>query len=94
MKQEELLHAFGEVVKLLPKEFDSHEFIHKFIFNYPQRFGQLLIKHNNVTTAHGEIANYLRNNSCRLNIEQSLYKVYSNDIFGLQRFNTLWQKIN
>lgn len=94
MTQEELFHAFDEIVKLLPKEFDSHEFIRKFIFNYPQRYGQLLIKHNNVSTAHGEIANFLRNNSCRLSIEQSLYKVYSNDIFGLQKLNALWHKIN
>ena len=92
MTYEELLHAFGEVVKLLPEEFDSHEFIREFIFNCPQPYGRLLIKHNNVSTAHGEIANILRNNSCRLNIEQSGYKVYSNDIFGRQALNALWHK--
>ena len=70
MNKEELLAACDAVIKIMPSEFDSHLFIRKFIYKFPSIYGSLLIKHNNVTTTHGEIANILRNNSIRLGIEK------------------------
>lgn len=57
------------VIDLMPKEFDSHDFILKFLEKYPAEYGKLLIKHSSVNTAHAEIGNFLLNNSENLNIE-------------------------
>ena len=75
-----------------PSEFDSHEFIKKFIWNYPVPYGRLLIKHENVATAHAEISNYLRNYADRLGIEQITPKKESEDIFGNENENAKWKK--
>lgn len=48
------------VVHMMPKSFDSHEFIRKYIWECPESYGGLLIKHGNVSTVHGEIAIFLR----------------------------------
>lgn len=82
-----------EIVFIMDNDFDSHAFIRKYIYSYPQQYGHLLIKHNNVATAHGEIATFLQNNTAVLNINIDTNKVYSPDIFGINRKNAFWHKI-
>lgn len=79
------------VVEMMPKEFDSHDFIRRFIWECPKTYGELLIKHNNVKNAHAEISNYLRNYANELEIEQ-LPDRNSADIFGNTVLNANWTK--
>lgn len=79
------------IIELLGKQFDSHEFIRRFIYTYPSSYGKLLQKYNNVSTAHGEIANFLRRNAGELNIER-LDKEESNNILGNESLNVQWGK--
>ena len=94
MNQEELLNACDAVVRLMPTRFDSHLFIRKFIYNFPSLYGRLLIKYDNVTNAHAEIANTLRNYSvelCIQNIDGS--KSVSVDIFDNPTRCAIWYKL-
>ncbi|MGM9814720.1 MAG: hypothetical protein ACI3ZX_01230 [Candidatus Aphodosoma sp.] len=86
------IEEFIQIIDLLQDSFDSHAFICEYIIHFPTPYGKLLIKHNNVTTAHAEIANFLRNYSNELNI----YKTgdsESADIFGKITPCAKWQKI-
>ncbi len=75
----------------MPAEFDSHEFILCFLNLYPRSYGELLVAHNRVQTAHAEIANFLRNNSAELGITKKGERV-SPDIFGNLTECALWTK--
>lgn len=57
------------VIGNLQNDFDSHDFILKFLEKYPAEYGKLLIKHSSVNTAHAEIGDFLLKNSGNLNIE-------------------------
>lgn len=81
------------VIRKMPCKFDSHDFILKFIFEYPAVYGGLLIKHKNVTTAHAEISNFLRNYSTSLRIKEK-GKIESEDIFKFIRPCAQWEKMN
>ncbi len=77
---------------VLSDNFDSHDFIREFIWHYPSIYGGLLTKHNNVVTAHAEIANYLLNHSPELGIMKiGINK--SKDILGNDAECALWTKI-
>ncbi len=89
MNQNEILTTLG----LLGNLFDSHDFIRKFILNCPVSYGDLLKKHKKVTTAHGEIANYLGNHSKQLGIEQ-IGTIVSLNIFNNETPCALWKKNN
>ncbi|MGM9844491.1 MAG: hypothetical protein ACI30S_09750 [Muribaculaceae bacterium] len=86
------IEEFKQIIDLLQDTFDSHAFICEYINRFPTSYGKLLIKHNNVTTAHAEIANFLRNNSNELNIYKSGDTV-SADIFGKITPCAKWQRI-
>jgi hypothetical protein len=62
-----------EIIDDIKKEisqFDSHYFIREFIKKYPVMYGELLIKHKSVKTAHSEISRFLSNNAASLKIER------------------------
>ena len=86
---------FLAVIEKLNPEFDSHDFIKVFIFDYPESYGNLLVKHKNVTTAHAEIAKYLLNHAKGLNIEKcsGFQSNESMDIFGNQTECAAWKKV-
>ena len=81
-----------QVIDILGNEFDSHKFIREFILRCTGTYGELLIKHGNVTTAHAEIANYLRSHADELEIEKLRNDEISADIFGNDVTNTFWKK--
>lgn len=87
--------SFEEVdhlIRLMNDTFDSHTFICEYIYRFPSSYGGLLIKHNNVTTAHAEIANFLRNKSIELNIRK-VGDSESADIFGNNVPCAKWSKL-
>lgn len=91
MTLEEAIAVIGE----LDKHFDSHDFIKKFIFKYPASYGTVLIKHNDVTTSHAEMANFLRLNEDAMSIlktDEVSHKSY--DIFGNPTPCSKWVKKN
>lgn len=79
------------VIEKMPAAFDSHQFISGFIQMCPRSYGQLLVAHNNVTLAHAEIANFLRNNSVALKIKKT-GESETDDIFGNTAKCALWTK--
>lgn len=84
------------VIKDLKDDFDSHDFIRKFMEKFPAEYGELLKTHNNVNTAHAEIGRYLLENSCdyseKLEIKQ-IGVVDSLNVFLNMTPNALWHKI-
>lgn len=83
------------VIAGLNEIFDSHDFIRAFIFKYPSTYGAMLTKHNNVITAHAEIANFLRLNSSELPIRRAEDVNHkSDDIFGNCVPCAKWAKMN
>lgn len=81
-----------ETISMMPQNFDSHDFIRKFIWKYPEIYGRLLIKHANVTTAHAEIGNYLRCHASELGINELPEKVESEDILRIICPCAQWEK--
>lgn len=80
-------------IEQLESEFDSHDFIRKFIFMNPTAYGSMLVKHDNVATAHGEISNYLKDNQVSLHIQQEIGESYSLDILGNKTYCAKWRKV-
>lgn len=74
------------------RDFDSHQFILELIKRDAVTYGNLLVKHGNVTTAHAEIAKFLKNNCAALGI---IYDgdTSTNNIFGTPSKCAQW-KIN
>lgn len=85
----------ARVVEMMPKTFDSHDFIRKFIWECPEQYGRLLMNHKNVATAHGEIAIALLNQSEKgeLPIKKS-GEVQSEDIFKNVKPCASWIRID
>ena len=65
--------------------------IKEFIWRHPKKYGELLIKHNNVTRAHAEISNFLLNHANSLEIEKTK-EDGSDDIFGHVTPCAKWRK--
>jgi len=80
------------VVDMMESNFDSHAFILRLLRESPSVYGQLLIKHNNVTTAHAEISNFLRNLAKELGIKEKEHESESVDIFGIINPCALWER--
>lgn len=93
-EKERFLSEAQSVIAQLDNEFDSHEFIKRYIYSFPKSYGILIEKHANISTAHGEIANLLRINSSTLNISKNIDGVCSHDIFGNDVQNAKWRKNN
>lgn len=79
------------VIEMMPKQFDSHNFILQFIKESPEGYGRLLIKHKNVKTAHAEISNYLRNHASSLHIREN-GKIESEDLFRIIQPCAQWER--
>lgn len=58
----------------------------------PRVYGEFLVEHNNIKTAHAEISNFLRYNSERLGIIE-LDKVVSSNILGKPSECASWRKV-
>ena len=80
------------VIKLLGKNFDSHAFIRKFMELYPKEYGEMLVNHENVASAHGEISSYLSKNARNLNIKK-IGSIRTLNVFLRASSNALWSKI-
>ena len=91
-KIETLLFNMQAVVDKMSSIFDSHDFILMLLREYPELYGEYLIKHSNVTRAHGEISNYLRCHASELGINELPEKVNSEDIFRIIRPCAQWKK--
>lgn len=87
-----ILEEVRTVVDEMDEKFDSHEFIKAYILRFTKAYGSLLVKHENVTTAHAEISNYLRNHADELGIEKVGAEKISKDIFGNDAPNAEWRK--
>ena len=57
------------IIGCLPKQFDSHDFIRKFIYKYKKKYNQLVAKYSRLNIVHSVISNFLRNNAKTLGIE-------------------------
>ena len=79
------------VIGNLQNDFDSHDFILKFLEKYPVEYGKLLIKYKNVNTAHAEIGRFLLDKDNKLEIEKA-GEHDSPNIFRNLSPCALWQK--
>lgn len=87
------INEIQDVVEKMPNVFDSHEFILSFLRFYPRSYGERLVAHNSVASAHGEISNFLRNNSPKLKINKT-GEDESTDILGNLAECVVWTKIS
>jgi hypothetical protein len=96
MKQDEVLNLSDVQVVIDSIEdvrFDSHDFIREYISKFASSYGLLLIKHGNVNTAHGEIANFLKANASELHIIQLQQPSFTPNIFNNTTECESWQKV-
>ncbi|MDO4931209.1 MAG: hypothetical protein Q4E63_00950 [Prevotellaceae bacterium] len=80
------------VLNTLSKEFDSHEFIRKYIQDFTVSYGQLLIERKQVELAHGAIGIFLSQHSDELGINCT-GKHKSIDIFNNESSCATWSKL-
>jgi hypothetical protein len=92
---EELEEKFAEVLRLLPDEFDSHEFILKLAQAYQQLYVRALSEYadNNqpFQSVHSEIARRLKK---RDDLVDHIGERPSRNIFGDVNDAAVWQKDN
>ncbi len=81
------------ILTKLGSQFDSHDFIQLFIQNFPSSYAKILEKHNNVNTAHGEIARFLYSNASSLNIRFIENDSVTPNIYNNLSSNAKWHKI-
>ena len=90
---EELEEKFPEIVRSMPDEFDSHEFILKLAQGYQQLYVQALSEYadNNqpFQSVHSEIAKRLKK---RDDLVHHIGDRPSKNIFGLVNDAAVWQK--
>ena len=79
------------VIDKLGKHFDSHAFIRKFMEMCPEEYGKMLQKHRSVTSAHGEISNFLRENAKNLGIKR-MGNIKSLNVYLNLSSNAMWSK--
>lgn len=87
------LDIVRSILPYVDAQFDSHKFICEFIYRLPTIYGNLLIKYDDVTRAHAEIANYLRNHCRELNILKTGVKE-SLDIYSNYTVCSTWEKLS
>lgn len=80
------------IIGCLPKQFNSHDFIRKFIDKYKMQYNQLVAKYSRLNIAHSVISNFLRNNAKSLGIEYK-DKTVSKNISGKMSSCALWNKV-
>lgn len=80
------------IIGCLPKQFDSHDFIRKFIYKYKKEYNQLVAKYSRLNIVHSVISNFLRNNAKSLGIEYK-GKMVSENISEKMSSCALWNKV-
>lgn len=70
--------------------FDSHLFIREIIKTEPVLYGELLIKHGTVNTAHSEISRFLGNHAKELGIAR-IGDIESETILGYKESCANWE---
>ena len=58
---------------------------------YPKEYGEMLVNHENVASAHGEISSYLSKNAHDLNIKK-IGSIRTLNVFLRASSNALWSK--
>ena len=86
------INEVKKIVEMMPQVFDSHEFILKYIWEYASSYGNLIVKHRNVTTAHAEVGKFLLNKANELGIEK-IGEKDSKDFFGNTAPCAQWKKV-
>lgn len=86
------IEVANNILTRLGTQFDSHAFIRLFIQNYPSRYAKILSKHNNVNTAHGEIARFLNANAVALKIKLIGGNSNTPNIYNNVSNNAKWHK--
>lgn len=79
------------ICEMLGDKFDSHEYICKYLYQFPVSYGMLLIKHENVRNANAEIALFLTNHSSELHIRK-IGETKSTDMLGNMTSCAAWEK--
>lgn len=90
---QELKNAFDAVISMLPQQFDSHDFIKKFMQYHPVAYAETIIKCKSIPASHGHIALTVSNNSNTLGVK-SMGRRMSIDIFNEMTECELWIKTN
>ncbi len=80
-----------EVIKLLPNEFDSHDFLQQYALCYTWSYLLLLKDSKDVQRLHMSIGAFLKNNEASLSIEKVGERTTIN-IFGNMVECALWNK--
>lgn len=80
---DELIPVFKEIVFLMPKEFDAHDFILQLIKNAPVSYFSILRSaDNNVALANAQISNHLKTKASYFHITYD-GKVTSLDVYQI-----------
>ena len=92
MPYQQLLNHFDQILKSLPQQFDSHEFVNALKAKYPADYHQALKQYQNHAerTLHARIAKDLK----RLGKAKHIGDVSSITVFGKRSKNALWEKHN
>jgi len=84
------------VIAQMPSEFDSHEFIERFMNMYGKEYAAQLGRHAETQTPfrtlHAQIARYLTQHAEELGI-LPVYRVPSANIKGNETYNQKWEKL-
>lgn len=96
-----MLNKFQEVLNQLESNFDSHEFIKKYVEMFPKEYLEKLLPAlskrqdiKGVTDVDAEIARFLSNHSADLKIEKDNDSSASENILGNISSCAKWHKIN
>ncbi|MDE6696576.1 MAG: hypothetical protein K2K25_06825 [Muribaculaceae bacterium] len=92
-EKERFLSEAQSVIAQLDDEFDSHEFIKKYMILYTKSYAEMLLKFKTFATTHGHIAIELKRMSKLLKIN-AVGKKVSPDIFNEMTECELWFNMN
>jgi hypothetical protein len=81
-----------DVIALLNRQFDSHQFIQQFRSVFPASYESMLARRNNVQYTNSAIGRYLSRNSYSLNIRK-IGRVSSCNINGYKSQCANWVKL-
>ena len=81
-----------EVIKQLPKRFDSHDFLRQYILAYTWPYLQLLKETKEVTNLHMRVGLFLKQNAEEELSIRKVDEVVTENIFGTPSPCGLWEK--
>lgn len=90
MAYQQLLNHFDQILKSLPQQFDSHQFINALKATYTTDYHKALKQYQDHAerTVHARIAKDLK----RLGKARQIDNVPSKTVFGKRSKNALWEK--